>query len=247
MSRIFITGDTHIPIDVRKLNSKNFPEGNNLTKDDYVIVLGDFGLIWNYVQSDKEELYWTNWLNDKPWTTLFIDGNHECHPRILSLPIEDKFGGVVGKVSDSIYHLKRGEIYTLNDKTFFVMGGATSIDKLQRVDHVSWWKEEVPNVAECEHGLSNLEKVDNKVDYILTHTGPTKCIYSILNMYRFGVFDLSPDKVGDPTCKYLDTIDELVECDHHYFGHMHENWTSTCGKYTCLYEDIIELECDNDK
>ena len=48
MSRIFLTGDTHIPIDISKLNSKNFPEGKNLTKDDYVIVLGDFGLLWNY-------------------------------------------------------------------------------------------------------------------------------------------------------------------------------------------------------
>ena len=46
MSRVFVTGDTHIPIDVKKLNSDNFLEEKELTKDDYVIVAGDFGLLW---------------------------------------------------------------------------------------------------------------------------------------------------------------------------------------------------------
>ena len=31
---IYITGDTHGEIDISKLNSKNFPQGNSLTKDD---------------------------------------------------------------------------------------------------------------------------------------------------------------------------------------------------------------------
>lgn len=244
MSRIFLTGDTHIPIDISKLNTKNFPKGNDLTKDDYVIVLGDFGLIWNYVQSDKEEVYWTNWLNDKPWTTLFVDGNHDCHPRLYTLPTESFLGGTVGKVSDSIYHLKRGEIYTINDKTFFVMGGAESIDKLSRVEHISWWKEEVPSHREMDYGLTKLEKHNNEVDYILTHTGPTKCIESILNMYRHGIFSLSPDKVNDPTTNYFDHLNDIICFDKWYFGHMHENWTSDDGIYNCLYEDIIELSDD---
>ena len=40
---IYITGDTHIPTDVGKLSSKRFPEQKNLTKNDYVIICGDFG------------------------------------------------------------------------------------------------------------------------------------------------------------------------------------------------------------
>jgi len=244
MSRIFLTGDTHIPIDIKKLNSKNFPEGNELTKDDYVVVLGDFGLIWNPIQSDKEEVYWTKWLNDKPWTTLFVDGNHEAFSRIYKLPTEPKFGGNVGKVSDSIYHLKRGEIYNINNKSFFVMGGATSIDKLSRIEHISWWKEEVPSHSEMDYGLGKLETYDNTINYILTHTGPTHCIESVLDMHKFGVFDTTPDKINDPTSKYFDHIDSYVEFDKWYFGHMHENWSSDDGKYNCLYEDIIELSDD---
>lgn len=70
-NKIFITGDLHGSINISKLNSENFIEGKNLTKDDYVIVCGDFGLIWN---NNGEDCWWRNWLNDKPWTTLFVDG-----------------------------------------------------------------------------------------------------------------------------------------------------------------------------
>ena len=43
-----------------------------MTKDDYVIVLGDFG-IWD---NSKRENYNLDWLEDRPFTTLFISGNH---------------------------------------------------------------------------------------------------------------------------------------------------------------------------
>ena len=244
MGKIFLTGDTHIPIDIKKLNSKNFKLGNTLTKEDYVIVLGDFGLIWNYIQSDKTEEHWKKWLNDKPWTTLFVDGNHDNIIRLNELPTERKFGGIVGKVSDSIYHLKRGEIYTINDKLFFIMGGAESIDKLYRTINVDWWEEEIPSYNEMDYGLSNLEKYSNSVDYILTHTGPIHCVRSILNKYRHSIYDNTVQKISDPVSKYLSHIDEICSFDTWFFGHMHENWVSDNGKYICLYEDIMELTID---
>ena len=43
---IFITGDTHIPDDVHKLNTTNFPRQKELTKSDYMIICGDFGGVW---------------------------------------------------------------------------------------------------------------------------------------------------------------------------------------------------------
>lgn len=39
---IFITGDCHF--DFRKLGNQHFPEGKHLTKEDYVIICGDFGV-----------------------------------------------------------------------------------------------------------------------------------------------------------------------------------------------------------
>ena len=71
---IFITGDIHGNIDINKLNSKKFAEQKNLTKSDFVIIAGDFGLVWD---ESKECQYWIKWLSEKNFTTLFIDGNHE--------------------------------------------------------------------------------------------------------------------------------------------------------------------------
>ena len=39
---IDITGDTHIPVDIQKLSTKRFPEQKEMTKNDYVIICGDF-------------------------------------------------------------------------------------------------------------------------------------------------------------------------------------------------------------
>jgi len=45
-NRIFVCGDTHgIPRDSKKLNGTNFPEQKELTKDDVLIQLGDFGWV----------------------------------------------------------------------------------------------------------------------------------------------------------------------------------------------------------
>ena len=51
---IYITGDTHIPLDISKLNTTHFPQQSEMTKDDFVIVLGDFGLYWQ--TQDKKTL-----------------------------------------------------------------------------------------------------------------------------------------------------------------------------------------------
>ena len=68
MPSIWITGDTHG--DVTRLNNVHFPEQKDMTKDDVVIICGDFGLLWDYKGENEEEKFWLDWLNDKPFTTL---------------------------------------------------------------------------------------------------------------------------------------------------------------------------------
>jgi len=228
---VWVTGDTHIPIDIKKLNTKLWSEGKTLTKNDYLIVCGDFGLLWKS-EPDGEELYWTNWLNEKPWTTLFIDGNHENHYRLSKLKTKEMFGSTVGVVSDSIYHLKRGEVYTIENKKFFCMGGALSIDKASRTEGISWWREERSTHKEQDYGLGNLEKHNNKVDYLITHTIPS----SLRNTFN-DVF--VTDKWYDDTCKYLDHIYNNVNFEKGYCGHWHID--VDLKKYTILYNDVIKI------
>lgn len=125
---LYICGDIHGSLDIQKLNIDNFPEQKNLTKDDYLVILGDFGLIWDYKGESKEEKYWLKWFNEKKFTTLFIDGNHENFTRIEQYPKINFHGGCAHKIRDSIFHLERGYVFEISDTKCFVMGGAQSHD-----------------------------------------------------------------------------------------------------------------------
>ena len=72
---IYVTGDTHGDFGGR-FNVKNFPEQKELTKDDFVIICGDFGGIWDVEAEGKSEKYWLDWFDERPYTLLFVDGNH---------------------------------------------------------------------------------------------------------------------------------------------------------------------------
>ena len=69
---LYITGDCHG--DFRRFTVKNFPEQKQLTKQDCVLIAGDFGGVWD---GSRQEQYWLDWLDARPFTTLFVDGNHE--------------------------------------------------------------------------------------------------------------------------------------------------------------------------
>lgn len=138
---IYLTGDTHIPIDIDKLSRKSFPEQKQLTRDDFIIVLGDFGLLW---QEDKTYHYWLDILSAKRYTLLFVDGNHENFDWLNSLPVEFWHGGRVHRVAENILHLMRGEVFEIAGNTFFTLGGAVSHDRIYRTEGISWWPQEVP-------------------------------------------------------------------------------------------------------
>lgn len=223
---IYITGDMHGDIDIHKFSADKFSEGKTLTKDDYVIILGDFGLIWNLGNTD---LYWLKWLTEKPWTTLFVDGNHENFDLLKTFPYEDKFNGKVQRITNSIFHLCRGEIYTIEDQTFFVMGGAQSTDKEFRRSFISWWPQELPTHQEFDSGLRNLEKYDFNVDYILSH-----CTGTTIKKHFFPYMS-DHDSLTD----YLDAVYSETTFKGAFFGHYHED--VSISKYHCLYNKIVKL------
>ena len=86
---IYITGDCHA--EFWKFDPIIFPEQDDMTRDDFVIVCGDFG-IWHDTWTEKETL---KWLSQKNFTLLFVDGNHENFDRLYSneFPVVDFHGG----------------------------------------------------------------------------------------------------------------------------------------------------------
>lgn len=229
---IWITGDTHGGLDIEKLKSKNWKEGKHLSKSDYLIILGDFGFLWES-RSDKTEKYWLDWLDKQNYTTLFIDGNHENHIRLERLEKVDMFGSKVGKVTDSIYHLRRGEVYTIADSTFFCFGGATSADRKDRVEYEDWWHQEVPTESELKYGLDNLSKHDYKVDYLLFHTIPTSIHNKIPHKK-------SKAYLNDPTCKMLDEIFKRTTFKKGFSGHFHIDYE--IDYWNVLFEKVVKIK-----
>ncbi|HIQ82616.1 MAG TPA: metallophosphoesterase, partial [Candidatus Pullichristensenella stercorigallinarum] len=125
---IYITGDTHG--DFLRFNTSAFPEQRQMTKDDCVIICGDFGGVWRQ-RANPDENYWLNWLSsEKSFTTLFVDGNHENFARLNSdeFEIVDFCGGRARKIRENIFHLLRGQVYDIQGARFFAFGGASSHD-----------------------------------------------------------------------------------------------------------------------
>lgn len=236
MSRIFITGDTHGDLEIYKLDSHNFPEGQKLTKDDYVIICGDFGLVWGGRQ-DKIDKTLQDWLALQPWTTLSIDGNHENHDLLNEYPIEMWSGGKVHRINESIIHLMRGEIYEINQRTFFAFGGGYSIDRQYRKEGISCWQAELPTHSEVDNALYNLKKHGNKVDYVLTHDAP-RDIKEYLGFYSGCNMRMYRDEYEDiHNALYL--LKKTIQFDEWYLDHYHID--KDIGNIHILYNRIIEL------
>lgn len=248
---IYITGDTHG--DFTRFNTTEFPEQSGMTKDDFVIICGDFGGIFAHSETDSEK-YWLNWLNDKPFTTLFIDGNHENYERLNSYSIQDWHGGKVQAIRPNVLHLLRGQVFSIESKTFFTFGGARSHDihdgilepsdpcikkwskdnsKLFRINRISWWKEEMPTQEEMDEGLANLKANNNRVDYILTHSPCT----SVLKEIDGGCGFYKPDELTE----YLQLIKSRATYTQWFFGHLHLDIAIDHENSCCLFEQIVRI------
>lgn len=223
---VYVTGDTHGDIHFNKRGYSKLLE-KNLTKNDYVIVAGDFGGIW----SGAEDIALLKKYEEFPWTTLFIDGNHENHHLLSSYPVEEWCKGKVHRINNSIIHLMRGQVFEIDGHKFFTMGGAESVDWLLRTEGKSWWANEMPSIEEYEEGFINLDKNNNEVDYILTHTAPD----SVLDIIGRGVY--SHNKLSN----YLEIVRTTVKFDKWFFGHYHDDFW-LMSKYRCIFKDVLCLD-----
>lgn len=246
---VFITGDTHG--DFRRFRTDIFYEQKELTKEDIVLICGDFGL-WDDSPSER---YWLNWLEDKPFTTAFVSGNHENYELLATFPVEEWHGGQAQLLRPSVLHLMRGQMFELGGKRFFTMGGASSHDiedgvlepedpqfkqkykrltkqgALFRVNHQSWWKEELPSQEEYQTARATLERYGWETDYIITHCCPT----SVQDALSGGMYQ------ADELTDFFDEVRRKCQFKYWFFGHYHEN-TVVQQKYVLLYEQIIKLE-----
>lgn len=252
---IYITGDCHS--NFIRFDPDNFPEQEKMTKNDYMIICGDFGGIW-HLKNDRHYEYaedWLDWLDELPFTTLFVCGNHENFDRLYSYPVKEWKGGKVHEIRPSVFHLMRGEIFEIDGNKIFAFGGASShdisdgildyedknwrkkaskLDKegkwMYRIKGLSWWEQELPTEEEMQNGIRNLEKHHNQVDFIVTHS-PTASTIALLGQ---GLYE------QDILTKYLEEIRINTKFKKWFGGHMHIN-KAINDKEIILYEQIIRI------
>ena len=246
--KLFATGDTHGSF--HRFDADIFPEQKEMTREDYVLICGDFGGVWNGSIRESINL---DYFECKPFTTLFVDGNHENFDLLEAMPVEEWHGGKVHRVRPHILHLMRGQVFEIDGYKFFTMGGASSHDipdgildpadpdfreryeeyvnmrALFRIKGRSWWAHELPTEQEYEEAWRNLERVGYKVDYIVSHCCPTSVQAKIDPMFE-----------DDTLTDFLDEVREKVSFRSWLFGHYHDN-RSLERKYALLYEQIVKV------
>lgn len=222
---VYVRGDIHGKFD----EILSFRDKMQLNKQDSIIILGDAGICW---RKDKKDMnyYIKEWeeYEDTPML-YFIDGNHENFDILKSLTIDDG----EGIISKHIHWLTRGIVKEFNGKKCLFIGGAESLDKLRRTEHLSWWADE--SITDKDIKLIDVDKYD----YVFTHT----CPRSILNEYQTLICDsmFDQDEIDHTSEDKLELVKNFIEYNQWWFGHFHKN-IRLDNNFMCLYDRWEVLE-----
>ncbi len=219
---IYITGDVHG--DLSDLSSRSI---GKLKKGDTLIITGDFGFIWD---NSKSELKALKALSKKKFRILFVEGVHENFELLDKYENTEIFGATAKKISDNIYCLGRGEIYTIEDKSIFCLGGGDVDDPIEKVDSDPLNNRSMPTDEELQYAVNNLQKSRKKVDVIITHEAPA----SVKRLIR------RDSNINDLNM-FLDTLLHNVKYKSWYFGSLHTDRKLT-NNLCCVWQEVIKLD-----
>ena len=221
---IYLTADLHGDIERLKF------AGRRLKRKDTLIVLGDFGFLWN---GGTEEASILKWIGRRKYTVLFLDGTHENFDILKAYPIENYLGGKTQLISGKLRRLMRGEVFTIEGKNILAFGGGTSNDRDVCDESNCWWPAELPSEEEVENARVNLDKNNNKVDFILTHDVPSRLLM-FMNLNETGLCETSSLQM------FFDELTTLATYTHWYFGCHHRD-LAISQKHTAVYKKVLQL------
>ena len=234
---IYITGDIHREQDIHKINPREFIAGRTLTDQDYVIICGDFGCIWDGGNGDR---FWLKWLESLPWNTLFVDGNHENFDVLNTYPIVEWHGGKVHQIRKNVFHLMRGEIFDIDGLSFFSFGGGFSHDVQYRTEKLNWWQDELPTQEEVDNAYSNLENHKWNVDYVLSHD-----IFVSHPLAKKYELSLEPYQQRVDIQSVLEDIQNKLDYKLWFHGHYHTD--CQYNKCITLFDRVVLLDNIDDE
>lgn len=147
----------------------------------HVIQVGDCGL-WPIRGEHRHEIQ-----PEPIRRVLWIDGNHEYFPTIR--PYVNR-GGVgwscVEEIAPSLSYIPRGTVLELGGWRIGFLGGADSIDRAWRTEHIDWFRDERITEVDMRRLYQNAETAGG-LDLLVTHTPPAGVVEYMLQMEGRGV------------------------------------------------------------
>ena len=252
MGRLLATGDIHgWEGSWWKLREECFPEGAGLGKDDVLLVTGDVAACFHCGadaapragERGQGEALFREWLESRPWTPVFVDGNHENHEARANLPVAEWHGGLVHRVSPSVMHLMRGQAYRIPVtgadgeeavRTVFAMGGARSTDRALRTEGVSWWPSELPTYDEIDAAEATLDALGWEVDVVATHAQPPEVAAAALG-------DWLVARDTDRLTAWLGYVRDRLSYGLWLSGHLHVDEDVLGGRDMVLFDRVVDV------
>jgi len=185
---------------------------------DIVVQLGDFGLDlpdWYVKKVD-------GCLNKLDMQVWFIDGNHDNHGLLHTLPIEPNG---MHRITDRLWHIPRGFMWTWNNTKFMGLGGAVSVDRNVRTPGYDWWPGETISVRDYKLAIRAAN-----VDVMFMHDAPQRVMHKIPR-HVAGYPDAEMRAAANHSA-LLDDIVEELQPKILFHGHFHTNYTAQIGGLT---------------
>jgi hypothetical protein len=130
-----------------------------------IVQLGDFGFWRDDPATRKYLSRLDRSLATRDMQLAWIDGNHEDHARLNLLPVDVETG--LRPNTPRITHNPRGYRWVWGGATWMGLGGAHSVDRLDRVPGQSWWPQEYLTYEDVTFASR-----PGRVDVLLTHDAP---------------------------------------------------------------------------
>ena len=192
------------------------------TKPDLILSCGDFGY-WPRFSKETKAYSLPEIKLQTAKELRWCEGNHEDYWSLKQRISDEILPGII--------YQPRGSTYTLPDgRVILFMGGASSIDKNQRILGINWF----PDETITQKDLYNLPDIN--IDIFITHTAPTVLVNDVIPEHS--------NKTLEPSNHALSALWEIYKPDLWFFGHYHHYYYSNIKgtKYFCLSASLFYKE-----
>jgi predicted phosphodiesterase len=133
-----------------------------------IVHVGDLKVLWadeypDYPEPGAFTAELAGLLDDLGLVFIFIDGNHDVHPKLRALPLNADGFGVI---SSRLLYAPRGHRWSVGGVRFGALGGAYSIDRYRGTEGRDWFLDEVTVPVDVE-ALGT-----GPLDVLITHDVP---------------------------------------------------------------------------